>query len=548
MPDDSVALPLALFGRLHPVVLHLPIGLLGALVVMELWRWWRGEPELPAVALGIAWLNALTGVIAAATGLVLAMEPGYAGTTLDRHRLLGILLGALCLAVAIGVTVTRRQPRHRWYWAFRLSLAAAAVTLLPAGHLGASMTHGADFLTAPMTTVVQLEPRTVMPDSGLPVQVEAILERTCTACHGEARSKGLLALHTLNAVLAGGETGPVLVPGAPEQSELLRRMELPLDDDDHMPPEGKPQPTAEDRQVIREWIAEFGKVREKLAGAAAQVADQVAGQVATQVPVESPATSSQGHAAPEAPAPTADPQAVARLRARLAHVQPVANDSPFLWIDFAAAGGLTDEGAAELLKPLVDVIGDLSLARTSVGDATMALLATMPHLRRLDLRDTAVTDAGIAALAGHARLEELVLSGTATGDAALDSLRRLPALRSAFVWRTKMTSDALVALRGERPQLLVEADEHLVAAALEVEPALTFTSDAPLPTQASSGSTAPQPSLPTPVNSVCPVSGAVVNPTFAIVWKGEVIGFCCEKCAAAFWADPATHLAALKRK
>ena len=62
-------------------------------------------------------------------------------------------------------------------------------------------------------------------------------------------------LTTVEGIQKGGENGAVIVPGKPDESPLLRRCELPLDDDDHMPPEGKPQPTAEELAALRAWLA-----------------------------------------------------------------------------------------------------------------------------------------------------------------------------------------------------------------------------------------------------------------------------------------------------
>ena len=55
--------------------------------------------------------------------------------------------------------------------------------------------------------------------------------------------------------VAAEENGAVLVPGKPDESPLLQRCLLPLDHDDHMPPDGKPQPTAEELAALRAWIA-----------------------------------------------------------------------------------------------------------------------------------------------------------------------------------------------------------------------------------------------------------------------------------------------------
>jgi hypothetical protein len=46
-----------------------------------------------------------------------------------------------------------------------------------------------------------------------------------------------------------------IVPGHPERSELFRRMALPIDHEDHMPPPKADQPTAREIALVRYWIA-----------------------------------------------------------------------------------------------------------------------------------------------------------------------------------------------------------------------------------------------------------------------------------------------------
>jgi uncharacterized membrane protein/YHS domain-containing protein len=537
---------IALLGRAHPMVLHLPIGLVAALVILEAVRWVHRERERSAAIVPLAWCNALTAAIAVASGLALAEEPGYGGTTLDRHKLLGIAFAVLSVALAaLATKAARRQhgPKARGAGlAYTIALLVTMVGLVPVGHLGAEMTHGAGFLTEPLRaraatnddvtpTIAQAAANDVAPDAtaadgarALPASVRAILTSRCTACHGESRTKGLLALHTLAAIEAGGEHGSAIVWGKPEESLLLTRMLLPLDDDDHMPPEGKPQPDASEIETIRSWI---------LAGADASA-------LAASAPQEAPAVVP----AADVP-PTPDSAAVARLRDALVHVQPVANDSPLLWVDFSAVRTADDALVRSLLEPLGASIADLNLAGTAIGDGTLTLTAAMKRLRRLDVRDTAITDQGFAAMKDHASLRELIIVGTKLTDSSTETLRSLAGLERLFAWRSGIGGDALVALRADRPNLRVDADEGATSEPIETEPVLTFTSDAPIPgAPASAAATPPI----VAINAVCPVSGAPVNPTYTIVWEGRPIGFCCEKCAASFWANPASFTAAIRPK
>ena len=55
------------------------------------------------------------------------------------------------------------------------------------------------------------------------------------------------------ALLKGGKNGPVLIAGKVLDSPLIHRLLLPLNDDDHMPPKGKPQPTLTEIGALQWW-------------------------------------------------------------------------------------------------------------------------------------------------------------------------------------------------------------------------------------------------------------------------------------------------------
>ena len=89
-------------------------------------------------------------------------------------------------------------------------------------------------------------------------QVQAVLESKCLECHNPAKEKGKLLMHTAEALLKGGESGPSLVAGKPAESELIKRLVLPADHDDIMPPKGGPL-AAKDVEILKRWIAEGAK-------------------------------------------------------------------------------------------------------------------------------------------------------------------------------------------------------------------------------------------------------------------------------------------------
>ena len=82
-------------------------------------------------------------------------------------------------------------------------------------------------------------------------QVRPLFVEHCQKCHGPTKPKGNLRLDSREAVLKGGDTGPAVVPGKPDESELIKA--LRYDPDGYqMPPDGKLPP--EVVAVFVKWV------------------------------------------------------------------------------------------------------------------------------------------------------------------------------------------------------------------------------------------------------------------------------------------------------
>jgi uncharacterized membrane protein/mono/diheme cytochrome c family protein len=559
----------AIAGRLHPLVLHFPIGLLFGAVLMEVLVA-REQVTRRAQSL-LLWCTAASAVLAAASGWVLSHEEGYGGDLVELHERLGIAVAVLSVLAALAHRSLARSGSPVALRAYRSLLGIACVVVVPAGHVGSKLTHGEDWLEGPRERVEvergpapvaalaeglgtsdastsEAVPAPVSEDVPAPAPVADVAPASsatdayaetiaplfaerCKTCHGPTKKKGGLRLDTREGLLAGGEDGPVLVPGDPAASLLFQRVSLPLEHEDHMPPEGKPQPTQEELAALEAWIAAgapFG------AASAAEAEKEEASAPASQEKEEE-----EEAASPPPPAKPAGPpsDALGALDRALIHHERVDPELEELRIDVAAvAPSFGDAEARALLVPLAPWTAELVLARSAVGDATLAELARFPALRRLDLRATRVSAAGLAALAGHAALEELNLAQTKLGDGAVDVLLDMPRLRRVDLWSAGLSPEALARLRAA-PALRVEAGDEPEAAVLEAEGELTFTSD-----RAQPGAELVPDAL-RPVNATCPVSGSPVNTKYALVHTSaagtRVIGFCCPNCPKEFWADPA---------
>jgi len=77
-----------------------------------------------------------------------------------------------------------------------------------------------------------------------------IFEAKCIRCHGAKKRDGKLDMRTLEALLAGGVSGPALKPGNAQKSlliELLHYNEMP-------PKKETPRVTKEEITLLRNWI------------------------------------------------------------------------------------------------------------------------------------------------------------------------------------------------------------------------------------------------------------------------------------------------------
>lgn len=250
-------------GRLHPVLLHLPIGLLigaGAVETLAVLRRCGPSPT----ALACVGLGALAAAFAAGSGWLFAADE-EASDTLFWHRWAGVAMPVLAAAVwGLGLRAASGKGRG----IYRGGLVALLLLVLWTGHLGGELVWGEDFITAPLRgdangLAADAEPDAVTregePDDTLLVvdfdtEVLPIFASRCVRCHGPKRQKGRLRLDGIERIFVGEEADWVIVPGRPDESRLMQVLALPPDHEDFMPKNGDPL-TAAELDLLRRWIA-----------------------------------------------------------------------------------------------------------------------------------------------------------------------------------------------------------------------------------------------------------------------------------------------------
>lgn len=140
---------LDLLGRMHPALVHFPIGWLVLLVLAEAAARFAGREEWGKVGLPLLVLVCLSFIPAALTGLLRAAsmgnDPEFRALMVP-HRNMNIAAGVLCLAALLLRLRRRNQSPVKPGWSYLLLVVAAAALVLVSGHLGGKMVFGSNYL------------------------------------------------------------------------------------------------------------------------------------------------------------------------------------------------------------------------------------------------------------------------------------------------------------------------------------------------------------------------------------------------------------------
>jgi uncharacterized membrane protein len=407
---ENLQLPtwLQVVGRLHPLLLHFPIVLLllGASLL-----WIRDENRMRY----FTWLLLIGANLAGATvvaGLFLATED-YSGDAISWHKWTAIS--------SQGVAVALYFLRDQAITILRSLSLSLALLLVLAGHFGAALTHGEDFLLAPLQLTSE-EPLSLADAEVFRDLVQPIFESKCITCHQEGKIKGELRLDLLTGIQKGGKSGALFVAGKPELSLLIQRIHLPLEEEDHMPPKNKLQLTEEELEILSLWVSSGGGFDQKV----------------MDLPQEDPLfqlVSARFSAQKSYTFSAADQEDVADLTTFFRKVRPIFPGSPALEVAYYGSSAFDVNSLTEL-NVVRDQIVKLNLSRMPLQDADLSLLADFQNLELLYLNFTSRTGNQLKALINVPKLEVLAISGNTLDEEGIKALMSMRKLRHLYLWQT----------------------------------------------------------------------------------------------------------------
>lgn len=432
---------LAVAGRMHPMFLHFPIVLL-LLSFFTVWvpvstredNGWLDMLRLAA---------ALSASVTAILGMLLSLEDGRSGAMLQWHKWGGVGVSILgFLFYSYHHFFMKHKP------AARVFTLAGTVGIFLTGHWGANLTHGEDYVLAPIRSN---EIRTVAPEDAIIFAdvIQPILQRKCVSCHGASSTKGELRLDNVADALKGGKSGPLFIPGQADASLMIERIHLPMEDKKRMPPASKAQLTATEETILYAWIQSGAATDVRLFALAETDSFRMAATDFLLSPGREATAQVYNFEA-------IDEKKVAALNNNYRTIVPLGKGSPALVANLYGRN-VYDKKVLEEMLPLKKQLVELNLSRLPVKDEDLKMVAQLENLKKLNLNYTDISSGGIDALAPLQHLEEISLSGTAITADGLEKLLSLPSITSIFIWDTKVDSIQLKNIKSSNRRVLIEA-------------------------------------------------------------------------------------------
>ena len=247
-------------GRFHPIILHLPIGALMVLLLMEIINKFRPKLNLDAACNILLWFSVFSIIPTITLGFLLASSGSYDDELLNFHKWLGWFTALICVWLVVirqKKLIQSNSGQSRFYYFF-LSINVALLSL--AGHYGGYLTHGEDYLTKYMPLAMKnflnidnLKDQYLVINTEIDStskealyfkkNIRPIVETYCFECHGQEKQKGDMRLDTLHWNMMNGRH-------AERWHSALNVINL-----GEMPPKKKSQLKDEERRQLVNWLS-----------------------------------------------------------------------------------------------------------------------------------------------------------------------------------------------------------------------------------------------------------------------------------------------------
>lgn len=432
-------------GKFHPLVLHLPIGsLLMTFLLLVVSRYQKAGLE-KAIRIGVDFSFA-GALMAALMGCLLSLDEAYDFNSLKFHFWAGII--TLILSFSLCILHRMKGKENLFFGSYLMTLLALTVT----GHKGGQITHGEDYLS---TADLFEEPIMVVQKDSVDYYKEVvhlIFEDKCVSCHNSNKSKGELRLDRYDLMLNGGERGSMFDAQNPNESRLIRYINLPKEDKLHMPPKNKSQLSEKEKWLLTDWVTSSAYLKE--------------GKVSL-LKNEDLKSNVLSFLGAEKQVRAANREDLAKLLATGFRIKPNALHDNLLRIKFMKPS-LTNDHLKTLLKVKKQLF-ELDVSNTNFDDEMATILLDFPRLKHLRLDQTKISDDALSFLKNTA-LEVLNLCNTKVTHQGVQNLLKVKPPKTVYAWNTAIDRDQQKQLASIAPSLIHFGTADLFSERLNLSP------------------------------------------------------------------------------
>jgi uncharacterized membrane protein len=440
-------------GSLHPLIVHLPIGILLMTIGIDFIMRNRNNSTVDKIVTFGWFLSFLSGFWAALFGWFLGDNNYYFESQISIHRWGGIAFVGLCFFVWI-----LRYLNFKYSTTFtHLFNLTAMVLITITGHYGGEMTHGQNYLinnlpfvTQEKTTHISEEKRAAV-DSLFVFEdlVYPVLEEKCMACHNQKQSYGGLNMTSFEALLKGGNSGVGIQKGMPYKSLIYKRVSFPQDHPKFMPPAGVP--LSYDQIATLEWWIDNG-AEKQIPVTAVRKDPKIQRLMELQYGLDLREKSYLETLTLTPPAPS-DLEAINGEKFSWRFINP---EESFLDVKFTQKK--IENADLVNIQQVKNNVTWLTLTDCRLTDNQLIYLANFPNLTRLKLqKNPMVTNKGIEALRALENLNQLNLYGTRINDAVFATLGQMKNLKKLFLWNTRVTPAGIESFKAQHPEVEIIA-------------------------------------------------------------------------------------------
>ncbi|MFD2521411.1 c-type cytochrome domain-containing protein [Emticicia soli] len=428
-------------GRLHPLIVHLPIGFLLLAILFNFLAYLPKYANLKTAVPLTLLVGFIAAVLACIFGYILSFSGEYNLKLLKSHKVSGI-----SVAMVSGILYLLSTDRFMHYITPKIYSAALVLLFILvsfSGHQGGTLTHGNEYLT--MKVLFQqerLKPTSVNEAYIFEDVVMPILEDKCSQCHQGSKLKGNLSIETLADLKKGGKHGAAIVAGKLAESELYKRITLNPDSKEFMPTDGKTPLTKNETEIIKWWIEHAQAVENKRL-VDLKNTQEIIPQVSAFLGLGDASTSVGNNAGQTINADiplTIDGTQLESLKKKGFVIRVMLQKPMMLDVTLPAQSSTKLNTCQTEFKTLAKNIIWLNLSANNLNDDDLAFLQNLTNLEKLRVEKNPLTDEVCKHLTGLKHLEAVNLNETHITEKGIKELAKNPAIKRVYSWQTGVKS------------------------------------------------------------------------------------------------------------